>query len=141
MCSYASEYPSSIPFDPAYKKFFEGFYATSDTPDAHEKYVDFFTEDATIIMASTRRKGRDEILALRKALWEKVSSRVHRPLKIFPYGSNTDEVMLHGTVKYSFKAGGEGSVDWAAYAHLTKVDGAVKLKFYQVYLDTAAQKP
>ncbi|KAF2463296.1 uncharacterized protein BDR25DRAFT_298333 [Lindgomyces ingoldianus] len=138
MSAYASEYPS-ISFDPGYKKFFEDFYATSDTPDAHEKYVDFFTPDATLIMASKRGKGSSEILALRKGLWEKVSSRVHRPLKIFPYGPNSDEVMLHGTVKYGLKVGGEANVDWAAYAHLTKVNGVVKMDFYQVYLDTAAQ--
>lgn len=58
MTPYASDYPS-IPFDPAYKKFFEDFYATSDTPDAHEKYVDFFTKDATLIMASKKAEGSE----------------------------------------------------------------------------------
>ncbi|PVI02910.1 hypothetical protein DM02DRAFT_558876 [Periconia macrospinosa] len=139
--AYASEYPADVPFDPAYKKFFEDFYAVSDTPDAHDKYVSFFTPDATLIMASKRGVGSDEILALRKGLWEKVSSRVHKPLKIFPYGPNSDQVMLHGTVKYGLKAGGEASLDWAAYARLVKSsdDGAVKMSFYQVYLDTGAQ--
>ena len=45
-----------------------------------------------------------------------------------------DEAMLHGTVRYALKAGGEASVDWAAYAHLVKSDGVVKMDFYQVYL-------
>ncbi|KAF2680328.1 hypothetical protein K458DRAFT_434437 [Lentithecium fluviatile CBS 122367] len=138
MTSYMSEYPP-IPFDPAYKKFFEDFYATSDTPDAHSKYVEQFTPDATLVMASKKATGSEEILALRRGLWEKVTSRVHKPLKIFPYGPNSDEVMLHGTVRYELKAGGKSSVDWAAYAHLVKIDGGVKMDFYQVYLDTAAQ--
>lgn len=56
---YSSEYPANIPFDAAYKRFFEDFYAVSDTPDAHEEYVRFFTEDATLIMASRRVVGRD----------------------------------------------------------------------------------
>jgi len=56
MTSYASEYPP-IPFDAAYKKFFGEFYATSDTPDAHEKYVEQFTSDATLIMATKKAKG------------------------------------------------------------------------------------
>jgi hypothetical protein len=57
MTSYASEYPPSVAFDTDYKKFFEEFYATSDDPSAHDKYVSFFTEDATLIMASKTGKG------------------------------------------------------------------------------------
>jgi hypothetical protein len=67
-------------------------------------------------------------------MWEKVSSRLHRPLQIFPYGPNADEVMLHGTVQYTFKAGGEAGLEWAARAKLVKVDGRVRMRFYQVYL-------
>lgn len=139
--SYASEYPAGIDFDPAYKKFFEDFYAVSDTPEVHEKYAANFTDDATLIMASKTVNGRAEIIGLRKAMWEKVSSRLHSPLKIFPAGAKgADEVMLYGTVSYTFKDGRKGSVDWAARANLVKEDGKVKMKYYQVYLDTAAQQ-
>ncbi|KAJ4304750.1 hypothetical protein N0V90_000278 [Kalmusia sp. IMI 367209] len=133
MASYTSDYPA-IPFDPAFKKFFEDFYAISDNPDAHDAYVQSFTKDAALIMASKKAQGSEEILALRKGLWEKVSSRVHAPLKIFPYGPNSNEVMLHGTVKYDLKVGGESSVDWAAHARLVKDGEHVKMEFYQVYL-------
>ncbi len=75
-----------------------------------------------------------EILALRKSLWEKVSGRLHKPLKVFPYGANADEVMLFGTVDYELKDGRNASVDWSAHAHLVKEDGKVKMDFYQVYL-------
>ncbi len=57
MTSYASEYPSTE-FDKDYQQFFEQFYATSDTPDAHDRYADSFTADATLIMASKKVKGR-----------------------------------------------------------------------------------
>ena len=67
-------------------------------------------------------------------MWEKVSSRLHDPVKIFPFGPDSDVVMLYGTVKYTFKAGGEAGVEWAARAHLVKTDGNVKMDFYQVYL-------
>ena len=67
-------------------------------------------------------------------MWEKVSSRRHVAEKIFPFGENSNEVMLRGTVKYGLKAGGESGLDWGAYARLTKVDGEVKFEFYQVYL-------
>ncbi|KAI4937392.1 uncharacterized protein J4E92_002122 [Alternaria infectoria] len=124
MSSYVSQYPPAVEFDPAYKKFFEEFYATSDAAEAHEEYVQYFTKDATLVMASKRVVGREEILALRK---------------MFPFGPKSDEVMLYGTVKYGFKAGGEASKDWAARAHLVKEDGGkVKMNFYQVYLDTGA---
>jgi hypothetical protein len=56
MTSYASSYPS-ISFDPAYKQFFENFYAISDDPKAHEQYAEQFTQDATLVMASKRVKG------------------------------------------------------------------------------------
>jgi len=171
MNSYASQYPAAVAFDPAYTQFFERFYATSDTPEAHEDYVKYFTQDATLIMASKKVVGPEgawsfaffiepcdetsppfrrsetlfpvpradsklaEILSLRKAMWEKVSSRAHAPLKIFPFGPNANEVMLYGTVKYGLKVGGESSKDWAARAHLVKEDdGNVKMSFYQVYL-------
>lgn len=42
--------------------------------------------------------------------------------------------MLHGTVKYKLKAGGETTVDWAAHAQLVKEGDMVKMEFYQVYL-------
>lgn len=67
-------------------------------------------------------------------MWEKVASRKHHALKIFPFGPNSDECMLYGTVKYGLKAGGESGVEWAARAHLVKEGGRVKMDFYQVYL-------
>jgi hypothetical protein len=62
MNAYASEYPPAILFDASYKAFFESFYATSDTPEAHESYVDYFTQDATLVMASKTAVGRDGLL-------------------------------------------------------------------------------
>ncbi|TKA70184.1 hypothetical protein B0A49_02719 [Cryomyces minteri] len=139
MSSYTFDLPSGVQFDAALKEFFEEFYAISDTPDAHEKYAQSFTKDAKVIMASKHVHGYDEILALRQGMWEKVASRKHKPLKVFPYGSNADEVMLFGSVDYGLKDGRSASVDWAGRAHLVKVDGKVKMDFYQVYLDSAAQ--
>jgi hypothetical protein len=56
---YKSEYPAGVQIDDGIKTFFEEFYKTSDTPDAHEKYADSFTKDATLVMASKVGKGRD----------------------------------------------------------------------------------
>jgi hypothetical protein len=56
MSSYASQYPD-VTIDPAIKQFYEEFYKISDTPDAHEKYAQSFTEDATVVMGSKTAKG------------------------------------------------------------------------------------
>lgn len=74
-------------------------------------------------------------------MWEKVSSRSHHPIKIFPFGPQSNECMLYGTVDYQLKTGGTASVPWGARAVLTTEgpDGVVRFKDYQVYLDTAAQ--
>lgn len=57
--SYASEYPTGVEVDAGIKQFFEDFYKTSDTPDAHEKYADQFTKDATLIIASKKAIGKE----------------------------------------------------------------------------------
>jgi hypothetical protein len=57
--SYASEYPPNVSAADGIKPFLEGFYKTSDTPDADEEYADSFTEDATLVMASKKAVGRE----------------------------------------------------------------------------------
>jgi hypothetical protein len=56
--SYTSSYPP-LDLDPSFKSFFESFYKTSDTPDAHDEYVTHFTKDATLIMASKKAQGSE----------------------------------------------------------------------------------
>lgn len=62
MTSYASQYPS-VEVDPAFKQFFESFYRISDTADAHQKYAEQFTKDATLIMASKKCIGTDGVFS------------------------------------------------------------------------------
>ncbi|KAL2074786.1 hypothetical protein VTL71DRAFT_8565 [Oculimacula yallundae] len=138
--SYQSALPPGINLDDGIRAFFETFYKTSDTPDAHDAYADSFTEDADFVMASKRARGREEILAIREGMWTTVSSRLHTPVKIFPFGSGADELMLYGTVKYVLKDGRGTEVEWAARAKMAKVEGEWKMAFYQVYLDTAAMQ-
>ncbi|KAH8602257.1 hypothetical protein B0O99DRAFT_561587 [Bisporella sp. PMI_857] len=135
---YKSQYPSDVTIDPGIVQFFEQFYEASDTPGEHENYVENFTADATLILASKKSKGRNEIIETRKAMWEKVSARKHTVHKIFPFGNGAKEVMLYGIVKYNLKAGGTAEVDWAARAQLLEQSGGWKMEFYQVYLDTGA---
>ncbi|KIW06278.1 uncharacterized protein PV09_02749 [Verruconis gallopava] len=137
---YASEYPANLPFEERYRKFIEEFYQVSDTPSAHDQYVARFAPNARLVMASKVAVGAEEILALRRALWEKVNTRSHRPLKVFPFGANSDEVMIYGTVEYGFKDGRNGGLEWAAKGKLgVDETGKVVWRDYQVYMDTAAQ--
>ena len=73
-------------------------------------------------------------------MWEHIASRSHKPLKIFPFGPNADEVMLYGTVSYGLKNGKNNEITWAARAHLVKAGGDLKMDLYQVYLVCSASE-
>ncbi|RMY89231.1 hypothetical protein D0862_10265 [Hortaea werneckii] len=145
-----TQVPNGDLVKPEIHKYFESFYTISDTPDIHQKYSEQFTRNAKLIMASKEAQGRDgkptdasrdkstPDFKVRIGMWEKVATRSHKPVKIFPFGSGSDEVMLFGTVDYELKDGKKACVDWAARAHFAQEDGALKMDFYQVYLDTAA---
>lgn len=86
-------------------------------------------------------------------MWEKVRSRRHRPLKVFPAsfspsppspatdlpgtgaGAGLLEYMLHGTLDLGLKSGDVSKMTWAGRAVL-KESGGGELKFalYQVYM-------
>ncbi|PLB46760.1 hypothetical protein P170DRAFT_477630 [Aspergillus steynii IBT 23096] len=136
----ASDPSLSPPNGPAMISFMQSFYATSDTESRHDAYVDSFTDDATLIMGSKIARGSSEVLPLRHGLWTHVASRKHFPERIFFGGAN--ELMLFGTVKYVLKAdpSNEVEVPWAGRVVFDKTEGeALKMKFYQVYLDPTAQ--
>ncbi|GJN71358.1 hypothetical protein PLIIFM63780_006310 [Purpureocillium lilacinum] len=138
--SYKAEYPAGTSVDPGIVQFFEEFYAISDVPGEHDRYVDMLTDDATFIMASKKARGRDEILAAREGMWTVVSSRRHTVYKVFPFSAGANELMIYGSVALGLKSGANVDVDWAARAELVKsaADGRWRMKYYQVYLDTGA---
>ena len=57
--SYSIEYDKSLapPGGADLVAFMEDFYRTSDTESLHEKYVQNFTNDATLIMGPKEAKG------------------------------------------------------------------------------------
>jgi len=140
--SYASQYPANTKVDAGIKGFFEKFYSISDTPSAHSEYVNSFTDTAIFILASKKAVGHEQILEIRKGMWEKVAERLHTPRKIFPFGDGSQEVMIYGTVEYVLKNERRASVEWAARAEMVRIEenGEWKMRFYQVYLDTAAMQ-
>ncbi|EKD13038.1 hypothetical protein MBM_08800 [Drepanopeziza brunnea f. sp. 'multigermtubi' MB_m1] len=85
---------------------------------------------------------RVEILAIRKGMWAAVASRLHTPMRVYPFESRdgVEELMLFGSVKYVMKDGRGTEVEWAARANIVKEDGKWKMGFYQVYLDSVAMQ-
>jgi hypothetical protein len=69
-------------------------------------------------------------------MWEKIASRSHKPLKIFPFGESSNEVMIYGTVEYEFKDGRKSGLEWAARGRLgfDGEGGKVVWTEYQVYM-------
>lgn len=117
--------------------FLESFYKTSDTEFLHEKYVQSFTEDATLIMGSKVANGSKEILNLRHGLWTHVKSRKHFPMRVYFGGDR--ELMLYGTVRYVLKADAENEIEVPWAGRVVFDEKEVKMRFYQVYLDPTAQ--
>jgi len=72
-------------------------------------------------------------------MWQGVTSRRHVPIKIFPFGSDADDLMLYGTVEYGLQNGKSLTVDWAARAHMVKDGSDYKMDFYQVYTVSSLQ--
>jgi hypothetical protein len=83
--SYKSQFPVGVKIDEGIKEYFEEFYKTSDTPDAHEKYADSFTNDAVLVMASKKGVGRD-------GMWSSLSLTFscHLPLCNSSYESKSE---------------------------------------------------
>ena len=55
---YEPLYPSNVPVDSSVKEFITHFFEVSDDPDGNDEWVDFFLEDATLIMGNDTAKGR-----------------------------------------------------------------------------------
>ena len=75
---------------------------------------------------------------MRHGMWEKVAKRSHKPEQIYAFGSGSDDVMLHGTVAYVLKDDKKTEAVWGARAHMVKVDGELKMDYYQVFLVSGA---
>lgn len=68
-------------------------------------------------------------------MWANVKARKHTVQKIFPFGPNSQEVMIYGSVGYDLKSGKHADVDWAGRAVLVKSESdRWRMSFYQVYL-------
>ena len=134
--------PADLPH--AVSAFLNAFYRASDTspaenPSAHELYADFFLPTSPLLMGPNTFNGREGFIKFREQGWEKVSSRRHVVLDVFPRlgeGKEECELMLRGTVEYGMNDGGKGAADWAGHMKLRYLEdeGGYKLAFYQVWI-------
>lgn len=80
--SYKITYDTNLapPRAPALIAFMEDFYRTSDTESQHEKYVQSFTEDATLIMGPKQAQGADGMLHCFTGYRRKLDCmKIHKP--------------------------------------------------------------
>lgn len=134
-----TRYSEEIGSNETLKKFIVDFYEQSDRKPNEEidKYLDFFTPTATVIMASTTYHGNEEIARLRMDLWRTVTQRCHVVENVARICSS--EFLVTGYVEYTLINGKSLKVDWSG--HLIFENEALdKMRYYQVYLDTSPSK-
>lgn len=68
-------------------------------------------------------------------MWSAVQSRSHIVSSVYPFSSEGSELMLHGTVDYVMKEGGEKKrVEWAARMIFKEGEEGKKIQYYRVWL-------
>ncbi|KAJ9155109.1 hypothetical protein NKR23_g2368 [Pleurostoma richardsiae] len=145
---YTPAYPSDVEVASSVKEFISSFYSVSDTPGKDEEWLSYYVDDAIVVMGKDTATGRDELLQLRRRMWEKVQSRRHTVYKVlrgsFPAAGGaetpTTELALFGTVEYRLRENGgreKSTVDWAGHARLRSDEaagGAWRFEYYRVYM-------
>lgn len=57
MANYNPTYPANVTVDAGIKEFITTFYGVSDTPGKNAEWLDFFRDDATIMMEKKKATG------------------------------------------------------------------------------------
>lgn len=58
MANYNPIYPTGVSVDDGIKEFITTFYGVSDTPGKNQEWMDFFREDATLVMEKKEGTGK-----------------------------------------------------------------------------------
>ncbi|KAL8719377.1 MAG: hypothetical protein Q9225_003607 [Loekoesia sp. 1 TL-2023] len=117
------------------RHFLRKYYYIANEPALDTEYGDLFTEDAVFIMGNRKATGREAIRALRKKVWDEIPGRDHDMVKVFSHGNNDDdtELMVLGTVTWTYHAGHKNLGDWAAHVKLDKgKNGQIRCSYYQI---------
>ncbi|RSM01871.1 hypothetical protein CDV31_011155 [Fusarium ambrosium] len=118
--------------DPAIKAHIASLYYAVDNKEL-ERWGSHFTEDAELKKGATNVKGRENLIELVTKSWAVVQSRDHTVYKVFPFGANSDEVMMHGRSHNVSLDGVKSTFTWAARMHFRKGgDGSVLIDKYTI---------
>ena len=96
--------------------------------------------DSRLVFSSTRYSGklltREEITAAMEALWATISWRKHTIRDASPYGNNSDQVEIHGSVDLGLLDGQTKTLVFSSRGHLTPVESEWGYKWdsYQVFI-------
>lgn len=58
MANYKPAYPTGASVDAGIQEFITAFYGVSDTPGKNQEWVDFFRDDATLVMEKKAATGK-----------------------------------------------------------------------------------
>ncbi|CAG9947647.1 unnamed protein product [Clonostachys rosea f. rosea IK726] len=94
-----------------------------------------FTEDAVFKKEAAEIKGRQALIDSGKESWKPLKSRDHTVYKVFPFGPDCDEIMLHGRSQNVDLEGNERTFTWAARMHFRTVEGKLLIDEYTIIPD------
>lgn len=131
-----TKYSKDLASNKQLQSFIQAFYKQSDTkpPSQNDPYVNYFTPQATLIMGSKEVNGHDQVEQLRQNMWSGVSLRHHVVSNVAAVTET--ELLLNGYVEYTMADGANLSKSWGAHMMLD-LSTEYKIKFYQVYIDSA----
>ncbi|KAF5683153.1 fungal specific transcription [Fusarium denticulatum] len=123
--------------DKELQQFAIDFYRISDNPEENQRWVDSFTEDASVQIGADKARGSKDLVEFRSRMWKHIKERKHTVLKVFPGRfSDSNECMILGDVSVTTTDGRLKEAAWSAHAVVRKVDGQWKFSQYRVWLQT-----
>ncbi|CCT66241.1 uncharacterized protein FFB20_01796 [Fusarium fujikuroi] len=123
--------------DKELQQFAIDFYRISDNPDENQRWVDSFTEGASVQIGADKARGSKDLVEFRSRMWKHIKERKHTVLKVFPGRfSDSNECMILGDVSVTTTDGRLKEAAWSAHAVVRKVDGQWKFSQYRVWLQT-----
>ncbi|KAF9766367.1 hypothetical protein IL306_001241 [Fusarium sp. DS 682] len=123
--------------DKELQQFAIDFYRISDNPEENQRWVDSFTEDASVQIGADKARGSKDLAEFRSRMWKHIKERKHTVLKVFPGRfSDSNECMILGEVSVTTTDGRLKEAAWSAHAVVSKVDGQWKFSKYRVWLQT-----
>ncbi|KAH8679321.1 hypothetical protein BGZ61DRAFT_359728 [Ilyonectria robusta] len=125
------EYDPSLVSDPV-RELLNSLFGNADIREAKDAWLNCFTDDAKIWRNGKSSNGGAEIKQMINNSWINVTSRSHRPAKVYSFDAASSELMVDGTTVYNWEDGTTKTGVWACRIRIQKVDGQPKICDYHV---------